>query len=57
MSVDSSKPRKILCVHGVQTGRDADIDRHEVLRELINDRLNRRPLKFETEMYKYEKSA
>jgi len=54
MGVDPLKPRKILCVHGVQTGRDADIDRHDVLRELIIDRLNGRPLVFETEMYKYE---
>lgn len=54
MSVKSTKPRKILCVHGVQTGRDDDINRHEVLKELIIDRLNNRPLAFEIEMYKYE---
>jgi hypothetical protein len=54
MSVDPLKPRKILVVHGVQTGRDEDIKSHEIIKELILDRLNGIPLAFDTEMYRYE---
>jgi hypothetical protein len=54
MSVDPLKPRKILAVHGVRTDRDDNIKCHEVLRELIIDRLNNMPVNFEIEMYKYE---
>jgi hypothetical protein len=54
VSVDSTKTRRILAVHGVRTDRDDNIKCHEVLRTLIIDRLNNMPAKFEIEMYKYE---
>ena len=54
MGVDPTKPRKILAVHGVRTDRDDTIKCHEVLRELIIDRLDNMPVNFEIEMYKYE---
>ncbi len=54
MAVDPQKPRKILVVHGVQTGTDADQNQHELIRELVADRLNGIPLNFETDIYRYE---
>ncbi|MCK4422017.1 hypothetical protein KAW48_09485 [candidate division WOR-3 bacterium] len=54
MGVEPQKPRKILVVHGVQTGRDEDINSHETIRELIINRLNGIPIRFETDIYKYE---
>ncbi len=54
MSVDPSKSRKILVVHGVQTGRDKDINAQELIKKLIINRLNGIPVDFDTEMYRYE---
>jgi hypothetical protein len=54
MSVDPQKPRKILCVHGVQMGNDADQQQHKEISDLIDSRLGNIPLTFETEMYRYE---
>ncbi|MDD5530230.1 MAG: hypothetical protein PHX21_09405 [bacterium] len=57
MSVDPKKPRKILVVHGVQTGQNNDINSHEGIKKLIISRLTPEQLsivKFETEMYRYE---
>lgn len=54
MSVNPKKPRKVLVVHGVQTGSDAGLNQHKQIRELINNRLGSVPLKFQTEMYRYE---
>jgi len=54
MPVDPQKSRKILVVHGVESGTDADQNQHEVIRQLLQTRLNGIPLEFETEMYRYE---
>lgn len=54
MSVDPSKKRKIIVVHGVQIGSDEDQKQDESITELVNNRLGNIPLKFEAEMYKYE---
>ncbi|MFA5032222.1 MAG: hypothetical protein WC614_04300 [bacterium] len=57
MSVDPKKPRKILVVHGVQAGKDNDINSHDGIKKLILSRLTPEQLpmvKFETEMYRYE---
>lgn len=54
MGVDPKKPRKILVVHGVQSGQDKDINLHKDIEELVFSRLVGLPLKFETDIYKYE---
>lgn len=54
MPIDPKKSRKVLVVHGVQTGTDADIKAHERIRDLIADRSSGLYLDFETELYAYE---
>ncbi len=54
MAVDPTKARKILIVHGVQTGTDDDQDQHETISELVKNRLGSIPLDFKAEMYRYE---
>jgi hypothetical protein len=47
MSVDPQKERKIVVVHGVQLGDDEDQKQHEVVAELVKNRLGNIPLKFD----------
>jgi hypothetical protein len=54
MPVDPSLPRKILVVHGVQSSTNAKQNQHKEIESLIKDRLNGLPLRFATEMYRYE---
>ncbi len=54
MAVDPTKPKRVLVVHGVQSGTDADQNQHQLIEALIKARLNNAPLRFETEMYRYE---
>jgi hypothetical protein len=54
MAVDPTKPKRVLVVHGVQSGTDADQNQHQLIEALIKTRLNNAPLRFETEMYRYE---
>jgi LysM repeat protein len=54
ISVDPKKPRKILVVHGVQTGSDNDQNQDDLVSNLIKNRLGNIPLKFKTELYCYE---
>jgi len=54
MSVNPDKVRKVLVVHGVQTGKNKDQQQHRIIRDLINSRLGNIPLKFQAEMYRYE---
>ncbi len=54
MGVDPNKIRKILVVHGVQSGRNEDINVHKDIKELVVSRLGGVPLKFETDIYRYE---
>lgn len=54
MPVDPKKPRKILVVHGVQTGSNADQNQHETVKALVKARLAQLSIPFETEMYRYE---
>ncbi len=54
MSVNPGKKRKVLVVHGVQTGKNKDQQQHKQIRDLIDSRLGNIPLKFQTEMYRYE---
>ena len=54
MPVDPTKQRKILVVHGVQTGKNEDVKPHKKIQELVEARLNGVPLDFKAEIYKYE---
>jgi len=54
MPVDPQKPRRILVVHGVQTGTNEDQDQHKLIQGLVTDRLNGAPVDFESDIYRYE---
>lgn len=54
MPVDPTKPRKILVVHGVATGDDADFDHDKRVTELVQRRLGNTPLNFSAELYRYQ---
>lgn len=54
MPVDPQKQRRILVVHGVQTGTNEDQDQHRLIKALVTDRLNGAPVNFDTDIYKYE---
>jgi hypothetical protein len=54
MSVDPSKPREILVVHGVQHEADGELKQHELLQALVTSRLNGVPVPFTTDLYRYE---
>ncbi len=54
MSVNPSKPRKVIVIHGVQTGDNDDQNQHIAIRKLIEQRKGQLPLNFETEMFRYE---
>jgi hypothetical protein len=54
MTVDATKPKRILVVHGVEASTDADQHQDEDVKKLIETRLNGAPLAFETVMYRYE---
>jgi len=54
MAVDPKKPRKVLVVHGVQTGTDATLEQDKAIAELIRSRLGNIPFSFDCELYRYE---
>lgn len=54
MPVDPRKPRKVLVVHGVQTGTDEDLCQDSLIKELIQSRIGSIPLTFECELFRYE---
>ena len=54
MPVDPALPRKVLVVHGVQTGTDADLHQEQLVDVLIRNRLNGLPVEFSCELYSYE---
>lgn len=54
MAVDPAKTRKILVVHGVETGTDQDLHLDNDIYELVESRLKGIPLDFSAEMYRYE---
>jgi hypothetical protein len=54
MPVDPSKPRKVLVVHGVQSGTDVDLDQDHLVAALIEARLGGLPLQYEVDLYRYE---
>jgi hypothetical protein len=54
MAVDPLKQRRILVVHGVQSGTSEDQNQHKLIKALVNDRLNGAPVNFDTNIYRYE---
>lgn len=54
MPVDPARPRKVLVVHGVQTGTNADLNQDQLIDELIKSRLGVHPLAYECELFRYE---
>ncbi|HKP55158.1 MAG TPA: hypothetical protein VJV78_00480 [Polyangiales bacterium] len=54
MSVDPSKPREILVVHGVQHETDGELKQHELVQALLTAHLNGVPVQFTTDLYRYE---
>ena len=54
MAVDPTKPRTVLVIHGVQTGDSADLKQHELITQLLQSRLGNMPLKFTTDLFRYE---
>lgn len=54
MPADPRKPRKILVVHGVETGSDADQHQDLLVRNLVADRLGNLGVAFSVDLYRYE---
>lgn len=54
MPLDPTKQRKIVVVHGVQTGDDDELSQDNSIRELLETRLGDVGLDFEVVLYKYE---
>ena len=54
MAVDPTKPRTVLVIHGVQTCDGADLNQHELIAQLLQSRLGNMPLKFTTDLFRYE---
>lgn len=54
MAVDPLKQRRILVVHGVQSGTNEDQNQHRLVKALVTDRLNGAPVDFDTNIYRYE---
>jgi hypothetical protein len=54
MPVDPKKSRKVLVVHGVQTGTNADLNQDQLIDELIKSRLGNIPFSYQCELFRYE---
>jgi len=54
MPVNPRLPRKVLVVHGVQTGTDNDLNQDKLISELIKSRIGNLPLHYECALYRYE---
>ncbi|MDE2234249.1 MAG: hypothetical protein KGK44_01725 [Gammaproteobacteria bacterium] len=54
MPVNPRNPRKLLVVHGVQTGTDADQHQDQLIHDLIAGRLGDLKLEYDVELYRYE---
>jgi len=54
MPVDPQKSRKVLVVHGVQTGYNNDLDQDKLIAELIKSRLGPVPVAYACELFRYE---
>jgi hypothetical protein len=54
MAVDPHKTRKVLVVHGVETGTDADQHQDRLIHDLVAARLGDLGVEFSAELYRYE---
>ncbi len=54
MSVDFSLSKRILVIHGVQTGDDSDLTQNENIENNLNRQLAGMEMSFTTDMFKYE---
>jgi hypothetical protein len=54
MAADPTKPRTILVIHGVQTANNASLNQDILIAELLQSRLGNMPLKFKTDLFRYE---
>lgn len=54
MPIDPGKQRKIIVVHGVQTGDDAELHQDDAIRQLLESRLGDIDVDYEVVLYKYE---
>jgi hypothetical protein len=54
MPVDPTLKRKVLVVHGVQSGDAGDLHQDRLIDDLIRSRLGNIPLDYECELYAYE---
>jgi hypothetical protein len=54
MAVDPTKPRTVLVIHGVQTGDSTELKQHELIAQLLQSRVGNMPLKFTTDLFRYE---
>lgn len=54
MPINPQMQRKIVVVHGVQTGDDDDLNQDSLIRELFQQRLGDLPIDYAVELYRYE---
>jgi hypothetical protein len=54
MAVDPAKPRTVLVIHGVQTGDNTGLNQDQLIAQLLQSRLGDMPLKFNTDLFRYE---
>jgi hypothetical protein len=54
VSIDFTKKKQVLVIHGVQAGDDADLRQHEAIRKNVTEHLGGIAMPFETDIFKYE---
>jgi hypothetical protein len=54
MPIDPHKQRKILVVHGVETGDDSDLHQDQLIHDLFQQRLGDLGIDYAVDLYKYE---
>lgn len=54
MSIEFTKKKQVLVIHGVQAGDDADLRQHEAIRKNVIKHLGGIAMPFETDIFKYE---
>ncbi|MGR9071918.1 MAG: hypothetical protein ACU833_02520 [Gammaproteobacteria bacterium] len=54
MAVNPTNSRTVLVIHGVQLGDDAGLNQHLTIKELLKNRLGNIPLRYDTDIFKYE---
>ena len=57
MPIDPAKQRKIIVVHGVQTGDDKELHQDDAVRQLLASRLGDLDVDYAVDLYKYENIA